>query len=517
MPFLAGSCQKASPLVGITGPADNPCSLQACRRARITKPARARSSKTQPRQRQARRARAARRPLRPHHDQLPRPARALSQACRAASTAPTYDRFVFLAGTALPSAGNHTTLNRLRTRGPLVPGAPSGYHRAFSHRRRSSWCRARRRLTWLLTHRLPDGPIDLAGDDTVDEQRGQKVYGKGRHRDPVRSTPTSTALRWGHQWVVRAVLGHFPWARRRWALPVLVALYRPEGVHRPLGRRHKTPPPLRRPLVRVPLRWFPDRHFVGAADGNYATHDWARSAARYRDRLTYLSHFDAKADLYEPAPAVVAGKKPSGRPRQKGAKLPAAAAVAQRARPRQRLNGACYGGGRRDVDVISQTAHWYEAGAGLVAVLWARVHDGTGTHRAASFVTPAVTQSVAWLTATDTGRWDSETTFDELRAYLGPGTTRGRLPTPALRGAPCRFGLDRLTAALYAPRPARQRRRSALTGAGKQDSTCSDALTAVRRWRWVEWVLAIPGQRTALTKLSRPSRQLLRAGLAPAA
>ncbi len=120
--------------------------------------------------------------------------------------------------------GNHTILNLLRTPATLVPGHPSSFHRVFSQRRWSSWQLARRLLTWLLQQVLPTGPIRLAGDDTVDEQRGKQVYGKGCHRDPVRSTHTDTAFRWGHQGVVLAVLVPFPFTRRLWALPVLVAL-----------------------------------------------------------------------------------------------------------------------------------------------------------------------------------------------------------------------------------------------------------------------------------------------------
>jgi hypothetical protein len=52
---------------------------------------------------------------------------------------------------------------------------------------------------------------------------------------------------------------------------------------------------------------------------------------------------------------------------------------------------------------------------------------------------------------------------------------------------------------------------------GKEDVTFSDALSAVRRWRWVEGVVAIPGQNKAVAKLSRPFQQLLLAGLVPAA
>jgi hypothetical protein len=102
--------------------------------------------------------------------------------------------------------------------------------------------------------------------------------------------------------------------------------------------------------------------------------------------------------------------------------------VVQQTEHRQRLTVAWYGGGRRAVEVVSGTAHGYEAGQPLVAVLWVWVPDGTGTHRDEYFFT-----------------------------------------------------------------------------------------TAVRRWLWVEWVFAIPGHRTAFSRLSRPFQQLLLAGLAPAA
>ena len=73
--------------------------------------------------------------------------------------------------------------------------------------------------------------------------RGAKVYGKGCHRDPVRSTHSYTAFRWGHKWVVLAILVQFPFATRAWALPVLAALYRnPEKdpkAKAPKARRRK--------------------------------------------------------------------------------------------------------------------------------------------------------------------------------------------------------------------------------------------------------------------------------------
>lgn len=143
---------------------------------------------------------------------------------------------------ALLTIGRHTIANPLRTLGPLVPGDASCYRRLFSQRRWSSWRLAKLLSAWVVEHLLPAGPILLAGDATGDEHRGKKVYGKDRHRDPVRSTHSYTAFRWGHKWLVVAVLVTLPFTRRRWALPILVARYRSEVSNRRQRRRHKTPP-----------------------------------------------------------------------------------------------------------------------------------------------------------------------------------------------------------------------------------------------------------------------------------
>jgi hypothetical protein len=210
------------------------------------------------------------------------------------------------------------------------------------------------------------------------------------------------------------------------------------------------------------------------------------------------------------------GKKPAGRPRQKGAKLPTPqeeVADAQRAR----LNVAGYGGGRRAVDMASGTGHWYKAGEGLVAVLWVFGHDRSGTHRDEYFFTTDVTRSAREVLETDAARRNEETTFQEMRSYLGLERTRGWKEETVLRAASCRFGVSTLVACLDSRLPRRYARVRAVAWAGKEDVTFSDALTAVRRWRWLEWVVAIPGSKPALAKLSRPFRALRLHALAPAA
>ena len=470
------------------------------------------AQRRQRRQRQTRKTRVVRRHLRQLHDQLPRPARSLCDTLGRTFHTATALRFGLLLAAALLTVGRRTLANVLRTLGPLVRGDSSSYRRVFSQRRWSSWRLARLLTNWVAEHLVPDGPLLLAGDDTVDEHRGPKVYGKGRHRDPVRSTHSYTAFRWGHKWVVVAVLVHLPFCRRLWALPMLVALYRPEQT----GRRHKTPPELLRQLLRVLLRWFPQRPLVCVADGNYATHDLARLAARHPDRLTYVSHFYADGALYQPVAQATPGGKRKGRPRQKGPKLPSPATVVAQSKRRQRLNVAWYGGGRRDVEVVTGTGQWYRSGAGLAALRWVWVHDCSGSHRDEYFFTTAVDWTATQVIETYTGRWNIETTFEEMRSCLGLETTRGWSAPTVSRVAPCLFGLYTVAVVLYVGLPRSRRLGVGVLWPGKQDATFSDALMAVRRWLWVEWVFAIPGHGSEFSKLSRPFQHLLLAGLTPA-
>jgi hypothetical protein len=465
--------------------------------------------------RQTHKARSARRKLLRIHQALPKPARCLFDCLAGAFSRPTFLRFVVLALATILTVGSRTVCNLLRTLGALAPGHPSSYHYVFSKRRWSCWRVAHALAGWVFDHLVPNGKVHLAGDDTVDEHPGERVFGKACHRDPVRSTHSYTAFRWGHKWVVLSVLVRFPFTRRQWALPLLVALYKSEADNTKAGKRHKTPQHLLRQLCCVLLRWFKQRHFVLAGDGDYNSHQTARFISLRRGRLSLVSKFYPNARLYQPPPARQSKKRP-GRPRVKGARL-ATPQETVASSTRTRMNVAWYGGGRRDVETVSGVGHWYKAGQGLVEVLWVYVHDLSGTHRDEYFYTTDVTMSAQQVIETYVGRWNEETTFQEMRSYLGLETTRGWKEKTVLRAAPCLFGLYTVVACLYSQLPRRYTRVRGVEWAGKQDVTFSDAITAVRRWLWLEWVFAIPGYKPAFEKLFRPFRSLLLHALAPAA
>ena len=488
-----------------------------CTRRKKGEPSRcAHRQRRPPRRAKQRRRRSPRCRPAPLPGAVLRVAGGLLQAFRAAFTRPTYERFVVLLLAAILTTGCRTVLNLLRTVGALAPGHPCSYHRVFSRRRCSLWRLGRALAEAILQRWVPTGAVAVAGDDTVAEHKGKKVYGKGCHRDAVRSTHSYTAYRWGHKWVVLAVLVRFPFATRPWALPVLAALYHSEEWDRQHGRRHKTPARLLQQLLAVLLRWFPRRRFLFTADGNYATHELASFAHRRRRRLAMVSKFYPDANLYAPAPAV-AGKRPAGRPRRKGAKQPAPQDVVATTGRLQRRNVAWYGGGRRDIGVVSGQGHWYKAGRGLVPVQWVYVVDRTGTHRPEYFFSTDLGLAVTEVVEHYTGRWNIETTFQEMRSYLKLEKTRGWTEKAVLRTAPCLFGLYAVVALWYAGLPARWQEQQVLAYAGKHDVTFSDAITAARRWLWDQWVFATPAHQGAFAKIPPRLREALLQAVAPAA
>jgi hypothetical protein len=442
---------------------------------------------------------------------LPTDAAPLLDALAPAFTLPTYGRFLALVAAAILTTGRRTVANLLRTLGRLAPGHRTAYQRVLS---RASWSGLRLgcALAAFLLRGLPgDAPVVLVGDDTVDGHKGKRVYGKARHRDPVRSTHSYTAWRYGHKWVVLAVLVRFPFANRPWALPVLVDLYRCAADDRKRNRRHRTPAQLMCRLLRLALIRFPGRVFLFVGDSSYGTHEAARFCHRHRARLTLVSKLHPDANLYAAPPAY----RGHGRPRRKGAPLPKPRRAAAARRPR-RLRVGWYGGGTRRVEAVTGAGHWYRSGRGLVPIRWVFVRDRTGTHRDEYFFTTDPGLSPAAVVTHYTGRWNIETTFQELRAHLGLETTRGWSRNTVLRAAPCLFGLYSVVALFFHRLPA-ERRVGGPAWPGKSGVTFSDALTAVRRWLWAEGVLPQAGARAAVEKLPAPVQDLLLAALAPAA
>ncbi len=413
---------------------------------------------------------------------------------------------------ALVTTGRRTVANLLRTLRHRAPGHRTDYQRVLSRAPWSGLTLGCALMRFVLDHLLPAGPVMLVGDDTGDGHTGPSVYGKARHRDAVRSSHSYTAWRYGHKWVVLAVLIKFPFATRPWALPVLIDLYRSEEADRKRNRPHRTPARIRCVLVRVLRIRFPNRTFVFAGDAGSGTHEVTRFCHRHRDRLTLVRKLHPDANVFGPPPPY-AGK---GRPRVKGPRAPKPRQAVDAATALTPLTAGWYGGGQRQVDTLTGTGHGSKAGRGLVAIRWVFVRDATGTPRDESFFTTDLGLSVSAVIAAYCGRWNIETTFQELRSELGLETTRGWREKTVLRAAPCPFGLYTVVAIRFPTRP-ESKRTGAVEWPGKTGTTFSDALAAVRRWLWAESLLPQASQTMGLEKLPEPVRELLLTTLAPAA
>jgi DDE superfamily endonuclease len=443
---------------------------------------------------------------------LPDESLALLDSFAPVFTQPTYRRFLVLLGAAILTTGRRTVANLLRTAGSLAPGHPCSYRRVFSQARWSMIrlaCALARHLVALLPE---DQPIVPAGDDTVVAHPGPHVFGKARHRDPVRSSHAFTAWRYGHKWVVLAVLVRFPFANRPWALPILVALYQSEEADRDRGHRHRTPAQHMIRLLALALRWFPGRRFVFVGDSAYGTHEVARFVHRHRGRLCLVSKLHPEANLFEPPPPY----KGKGRPPVKGKRLAKPREAVCAAGRHKRLTVGWYGGGTRRVEISTGTGHWFKSGNGLVPIRWVFVRDREGTHRDEYFYTTDMGMSVEQLIGYYTGRWNIETTFEEVRSGLHLETTCGWCRETVLRVTPCLFGLYSVVAWLYNELPA-CRRIGSIEWPGKAGVTFSDALTAVRRWVWAEGVFGRVEGGSAIEKLPAPLREVVYSALAPAA
>ncbi|WP_422923366.1 IS701 family transposase [Singulisphaera sp. PoT] len=443
---------------------------------------------------------------------LPPEALPLLEAFGPLSTLPSYRCFVVLLLATILTQGRHTVANLLRTVGELAPGHRTDYQRVLS---RAPWSglRAGCTLARLILDRLcPNGPVFLVGDDTVDGHPGRCVYGKARHRDPVRSSHAYTAWKYGHCWVVLAVLVRLPGTSRPWALPVLVDLYRSEEDDRRRGRPHRTPARLMCRLLRALMMEFPGRRFVFVGDSGYGSHEVACLCHRHRARLSLVSKLHPEANLFDPAPPYGG----AGRPRVKGARRPKPREGVEAARRRRRITVGWYGGGRRRVEVVTGSGHWYKAGEGLVPIRWVFVHDREGTHRDEYFYTTDPAMGAGEVVTRYAGRWNLECTFQEGRAHLHSESTRGWSRRTVLRATPCLLGLYSVVTLLYDALPA-PARVGGIDWPGKESVTFSDALCAVRLRLWSEGLFREAGFDSGLEKLPTPLRELLCRALAPAA
>src|SRR5918993_26062 len=244
------------------------------------------------------------------------------------------------------------------------------YHRVLSRAVWSSREASRVLLGLLVEAFVPEGPLVLGIDDTLERRRGKKISAKGIYRDPVRSSRQHFVKTSALRWVCLALLVPVPWASRVWSLPFLSALAYSERYAEEQGKRHKTLTDWAGQLLLLVRRWYPEREIVAVADGGYAALKLLDRCRSLSEPITFITRLRLDAALYEPARPRYPGQ--IGRTRLKGERLANLSAVAEDpATPWTSITlSHWYGGEERTVEVASATAGLYSTGLPPVPLRW---------------------------------------------------------------------------------------------------------------------------------------------------
>jgi hypothetical protein len=393
---------------------------------------------------------------------------------------------LLLTGSIL-APGKRTVASALRAVGLDKEKRFCRYHRVLS---RAAWStrEASRLLLGLLVEAfVPDGPLVVGVDETLERRQGKKISAKGIYRDPVRSSHTHFVKTSALRWVCLTLLAPIPWASRVWALPFLSALAPSERYTRERGKRHKKLTEWAWQLLLQVRRWHPDRELVAVADGGYASLELLDRCRRLSNPITFITRLRLDAALYEPAPPRYPGQ--IGRPRLKGERLPNLSVVAEDRRTDWTpiVVADWYGREKRTVEVVSATALWYSSGLPAVPLRWVLIRDPEGEFDTQALLCTDLSVEPAQIISWFVRRWQMEATFQEMRQRLGFESQRHWSEKAIQRTAPALLALFSLVT-LFAHQPMAQ-------GSGivrqtawyrKNYPTFSDALALVRKELWAQ-------------------------------
>jgi hypothetical protein len=272
---------------------------------------------------------------------------------------------VLVCGTLL-APGRRTVAAALRVMGLGEAAGFAVYHRVLSH---GHWCSravAHRLLLLLVAAFVPDGPVVVGLDDSIERRWGARIAARGIYRDPVRSSRGHFVKASGLRWLSVMLLAPVPWAGCVWGLPFLTVLAPSERYAAERGKRHKKLTDWGRQALLQVARWLPGRRVVAVADSGFAAIALLRDLAPH---LTVVTRLRLDAGLYDPPPA--RRRRARGRPPVKGARLPSLAErLRDRRTPWRRTTvEGWYGRTTRRLDIASGTALWCHPGM-RVAIRW---------------------------------------------------------------------------------------------------------------------------------------------------
>jgi hypothetical protein len=423
-----------------------------------------------------------------------------------AFTSPTWQHVLVLIAGAILSPGRRTVAAALRVTGFDQDPCFTNYHRVLNRNRWSSRRVARCLLRLLVSSFVPDGPIVIGLDDTLERRWGARIKARGIYRDPVRSSHGHFVKASGLRWLSVMLLPEVAWAGRVWGLPFLTALAPSERYASERDRPHKKLTDWGRQVLLQAARWLPGRKIIAVADSSFAAIELLNAVRRHVCMITRL-RLDAR--LFDPP----ARRRPGtvGRPRVIGKRQAnlAERLVNPKTRWRRLRVTGWYGRGERLVEIVTGTALWHHPGR-LVPIRYVLVRDVEGELRPQAFLCTDLDADPLDILRWFVRRWSMEVTFAEVRRHLGVETQRQWSDPAIARTTPALLGLFSLIA-LWAqdlhgrttPPP-----RTASWYA-KPLPTFSDALALVRGELWANHDFRISAATTETVQIPQTTLKAL--------
>ncbi len=372
-------------------------------------------------------------------------------------TALSWEHVLVIVMGAVLAPGKRTITACLRMTGRSEAVNFASYHQLLNRARWRSAAMTRRLLGLIINRLVPDGPVIIGVDDTIERRWDRKIKARGIYRDPVRSSHGHFVKASGLRWLSFMVLTPVPWAMCVKALPVLTILAPSERADHQRGRRHKLLTDWARQGMLQLCRWLPGRAIVFVGDSSFAVHELpsachsielrsteplARSAHAVSGRATLISRLRLDANLFAPPPHRQAHS--IGRPAQKGAPLPKLKTLLTKPTTLwHRVTASSWYGRqtRKALDITSDTALWYRRGTPPRPIRWVLVRDPDGKRAPQAFFSTDTRLEPTEIIALFVRRWQIEVTFAETRAHLGVETQRQWSDKAIARTTPALLGL----------------------------------------------------------------------------
>ena len=391
----------------------------------------------------------------------------LLQGFASVFSCPSFSLFSTLCAAWVLCTGRHT-LTRIYLMGePERKRAHDAYHRFF---RCAAWCldEVWRGLAVTIVESMhPEDVVPLLLDDTTFHKTGRKIVGAAWWRDAVRSTATKTVHCFGLNLVVLSLKVTPPWGGEPLALPLNLRVHL-KGKETLLQQAQA--------MLSQLAEWMPLRSFLLTADGFYAP-----LAGAALPRTTVISRIRHDAALYQLPPRP---RKPArGRPRRKGARLPAPSRF--RPSPPQWKKVTLNIRGRQIQRLLfSRVVLWYHV-CPTQPILLVICRDPSGREKDDFFFTTAITMQPAQVVEHYGSRWAIEDTFKNVKQYLGAEDPQVYAQQGPQRAAAFSFWLYSMVWYWYLQRKSSTPSWISLPWyTAKTTPSFVDALAALRRMLW---------------------------------